>query len=248
MLPEQGFTSDESITKENINFWLNELAKEYRKLNKGKMKAEIIIVGGASILINYGFRQMTYDIDAIVQASSEMKEAINRVGDKHGLPNDWLNTDFKKTSSYSDRLIEVSTFYKEFAHALTVRTVNAEDLIVMKLMSGRLYKNDLSDVAGILWECQKQGNPILIEDVYDSACKLYGGWEKIPAKSRMFFEAAYKKGDYESIYNSNKNNEVTAVNILTEYDKKYPNKLNESNIDTFLENVIRQQQTKGYER
>ncbi len=44
---------------------------------------------------------MTYDIDAAITASSAMKEAVNAVGDRFGLPNGWLNADFKNTSSYS---------------------------------------------------------------------------------------------------------------------------------------------------
>ena len=33
---------------------------------------EIILIGGASILANYGFRDMTYDMDAVILASSVM--------------------------------------------------------------------------------------------------------------------------------------------------------------------------------
>ena len=41
------------------------------------MPAEITLIGGASILVNYGFRASTYDVDALIQASSAMKDAIN---------------------------------------------------------------------------------------------------------------------------------------------------------------------------
>ncbi|MDR1538025.1 MAG: hypothetical protein LBU32_08510 [Clostridiales bacterium] len=88
-----------------------------------------------------GFREMTYDMDAIIVESTAMKEAINRVGDKFGLPNGWLNTDFKRITSYSDKLFEVSVYYKTFSNIVTVRTIAAEYLIAMKLMSGRRYKN-----------------------------------------------------------------------------------------------------------
>ncbi len=47
---------------------------------------EIVLIGGAAVLANYGFRDMTYDIDAIIQASSSMKDAINKVSDEMGLP------------------------------------------------------------------------------------------------------------------------------------------------------------------
>ena len=70
------------------------------------------------MLINYGFREMTYDMDAIIQASSSMKDAINHVGDRLGLPNGWLNTDFMKTSSYTPKLIQYSKYYKTFSNVL----------------------------------------------------------------------------------------------------------------------------------
>ena len=37
------------------------------------MPAEIILIGGASILINYGFREMTYDMDAIIIPANRRK-------------------------------------------------------------------------------------------------------------------------------------------------------------------------------
>ena len=99
-------STDTPFTKENLNAYLRELAKEFRKLNGTRMPAEIILIGGAAILANYGFREMTFDIDAIITASSVMKDAINHVGDKFGLPSGWLNTDFKNTKSYSNKLFD----------------------------------------------------------------------------------------------------------------------------------------------
>lgn len=74
------------------------------------MPTEIMLVGGAAILTNYGFRDMTTDIDAVIHAASSMKGAINRVGDKFHLPNGWLNTDFMRTGSYSPKLDECKKF------------------------------------------------------------------------------------------------------------------------------------------
>ena len=65
------------FTKENLNDYLKELAKEYRKINGKAMPAEIILVGGAAILAGYGFRDMTTDIDAVIYESYSMKDAIN---------------------------------------------------------------------------------------------------------------------------------------------------------------------------
>ena len=67
--------SDYPFTKENLNNYLKELAKEFRKRNGKTMPAEVILIGGASVVINYGFREMTYDMDAVIDATSAMKEA-----------------------------------------------------------------------------------------------------------------------------------------------------------------------------
>ena len=85
--------------KENLDNYLNELAKAYKKLGGKNTPAEIVLVGGAAILENYGFRDMTTDIDAVITAASSMKEAITKVGDKFNLPYGWINTDFVKTDS-----------------------------------------------------------------------------------------------------------------------------------------------------
>lgn len=48
--------------------------------------------------------------------------------------------------------MEYSKYYKTFANILQIRTVSAEYLVAMKLMAGRQYKNDLSDIVGVLIE------------------------------------------------------------------------------------------------
>lgn len=226
---------DTPFTKDNLNTYLKELAKEFRKLNETVIPAEIILIGGASILANYGFREMTYDIDAVIQASSVMKEAVNRVGDKFGLPNGWLNMDFQKTKSYSIRLSEISVYYKTFSNILTVRTVAAEYLIAMKLMSGRQYKNDLSDVAGILWEHQKNGNPISREMIDKAITILYGNLTQLPDVSKKFIEDIIRSGEYEQVYNEIRETEKQTKEVLLDFTKDYPQVLNEANIDSILE-------------
>ena len=54
------------FTKDNLDSYLKELAKEFRKINGSRTPAEITLIGGAAVLVNYGFREMTYDVDAII--------------------------------------------------------------------------------------------------------------------------------------------------------------------------------------
>jgi len=228
-------STDTPFTKENLNTYLNELGKEFRKLNGTKIPAEIILIGGAAILANYGFREVTYDIDAIILASSAMKDAINHVGDRLGLPNGWLNADFKKTASFSDKLMQASVYYKTFSNILTVRMVAAEYLIAMKLMSGRQYKHDLSDIAGILWEHEKNGSPISREAVDKAIVTLYGENAELPLISRKTIDDAFADGDYERAYREIRENEKQAKEILVDFDKAYPGELKGENINAILE-------------
>lgn len=142
--------SESCFTKENMDGYLKKLAKKFRKLNGTKMPAEIILVGGASVLLNYGFREKSNDIDAFIHASSVMKDAILAVAEEEGLPRDWINTDFTKTASFSPSIRKYAKYYKTFSNILEIFTIDAEYLVAMKLMAGRLYKNDISDVIGIL--------------------------------------------------------------------------------------------------
>lgn len=225
---------DVSFTKDNLDDYLKALSKEFRKMNGSKMPAEIILIGGAAILINYGFREMTYDMDAIIQASSSMKDAINNVGDRMGLPNGWLNTDFMKTTSYTPKLIQYSKYYKTFSNVLRIRTISAEYLIVMKLMAGRQYKNDLSDVIGILIEQKKADKEIQLESIKRAADELYNGYENLPASSRDFIEAAYTSKDLSDLYEKIKKDEKENKNMLLEFQNDYPNVLNGDNIKDIL--------------
>ena len=198
------------ITKENINLYLQSVAKEYRKLGGKSMPAEMVLIGGASVLINYGFRGTTRDIDALIHASSIMKDAIRRVSDQYGLPADWLNADFMQTDSYTTKLWQYASYYRTYANVLTVRTVAAEYLIAMKLQSGRRYKHDMSDVLGILEEHRKSGDPITPERIQKAFADLYGDSAVLSDYARTFMEQTMRDGDYAKLYTSISNEEEKA--------------------------------------
>ena len=227
------------FTKDNLNNYLSALGKEFRKLNGTKMSAEIILVGGAAILANYGFREMTYDVDAIISASSVMEDAINRVGDQMGLPFNWLKSDFKVTNSYSHKLSAVSIPYQVFSNILNVRTVSAEYLVAMKLMSGRRYRSDLSDILGILWEHEKNNNPLTLKIIDEAVILLYESWNQIPEETREFINAAFTNGNYEKLFLYNRKSEEEIKEILTDNNKAYPDKVKEESSEEILKKLRR---------
>lgn len=226
-----------TFTKQNLDVYLKELAKEYRRLNGKGMKIELILIGGASIMLNYGFRDMTSDIDAIIHASSSIKDAINKVGDKYNLPKGWINSDFMKTASYSTKLFEFSKYYKTYSNIMEVRTISDEYLIAMKLKSGRKYKNDLSDVLGILMEHEKIDKPITLEQVNKAVKNLYGDISNIPDFSMKYIQELFDKQDYESMYREIVDDEMSSRDILIDFQDDYKDVLNASNVDDILEKL-----------
>lgn len=235
--------STKTFNKENLDNILKELAKEYKKLVGKNMPAEIVLIGGAAVIENYGFRDMTTDIDALVSAASAMKDAINNVGKRLELPRGWLNDDFKKTDSYSPKLFEVSKYYKSFYGVLNVRTVSAEYLVAMKLKSGRKYKNDLSDIVGILSEQKKNGAELGKAQIYSAIAELYGSADNIPKDSKTFIDNLLIGKNYDAVYEEIRSNEKDAKDILIEFEERYPDSLKTDNVDNILKTLKAKKQS-----
>ena len=234
-------SAETPITKEKLDTYLKELAKQFRKLNGKAMPAEITLIGGASILINYGFRDSTYDVDALIHASSAMKDAINYVTDTLGLPNGWLNEDFKNTKSYTPRLVNHSKYYRTFSNVLTVRTITGEYLVAMKLMAYRQYKHDISDIVGILREQQNSGDPLTLERIDKAVKDLYDNWDNMPENAKNMIESILANEDMDALYEAYANEEAAAKDALITFEDKYPDVLKEDNLADILNHLLKEQ-------
>jgi len=228
------FDSSSSFTRENLNNYLKELAKEYHRINKSPM--EVILVGGASVIVRYSFRDNTTDIDAIYRADNSLKEAANRVGDRFDLPNNWFNKDVMKTGSYSQKLIECSTYYKKF-YNVEFRVVSSEYLIAMKMKAGREYKNDLSDIVGILIEHKENGTPITYAQIEKAIVKLYGDEGVIKEDIRNYVEKVLLHENLYVAYEAIKTEEQHSKKTLMEFQEDYPDALCEDNLGSILQQL-----------
>ncbi|MCD8218608.1 MAG: DUF6036 family nucleotidyltransferase [Clostridiales bacterium] len=231
--------------KNTLDDFFRALGKEYRRLTGKKTPAEIILIGGASVLVNYEFRDTTYDVDALIQAASSMKEAIYTVSDRFGLPEEWLNSDFKKTKSYSPKLVQYSTFYRMFSNVLTVRTIRGEYLIAMKLMSGRKYKNDISDIIGVLWEHYNTDVPLTFSDIDTAVQNLYGGWDDMPEDSLPLIKEFLKTDDFSVLYKKYRSDEISAKEALVTFDQEYPGALKDSNVNDIISTLKKKKELHG---
>jgi len=105
-------SSSIEFNKDNIDNYLKEFAKEYRKQYGKYNHIDVILVGGASIVANYSFREMTKDIDAFCSENYAMKEIAHSVSNKFNLSYNWLNADFMNTVSYTPNLYKYAKPYK----------------------------------------------------------------------------------------------------------------------------------------
>lgn len=231
-------SAEAPIKKENLDSYLKAVAKQFRKLNGKTMPAEITLIGGASILVNYGFRDSTYDVDALIQASSSMKDAINYVTDTMGLPNGWLNEDFKNTKSYTPRLVNYSKYYRTFSNVVTVRTITGEYLVAMKLMAYRQYKHDISDIVGVLREQQKAGDPLSYERIEKAVTDLYDRWENLPADAQTMIRSILDNEDLDALFEAYANEEAAAKDALLIFEDQYPDVLKEDNLTDILNHLM----------
>lgn len=149
------------------------------------------------------------------------------------------------TSSYSGRLDEFSQYYKTFYGVLQVRSISAEYLIAMKLASGRKYRNDLSDIIGILAEHKKRNQAITWERVNQAVANLYQNWDGISEEVKSFIQNVFKLGDYNKIFQQVQEQEQLSKNMLVQFQQKQSYTVTESNVDSILDILINKKDDKN---
>ena len=238
------FSSDKTlITKENAYPILKAFAKEYKKQNGTSVPVELVIVGGGSILLNYGFREATQDFDIMVQSLGLIKNVSYRIADLYNLPDNWLNTDFMRTASYSDKLREVSKHFCSFNNgSLEFRTVNGEYLIAMKMVSAREYRNDISDVVGILIYMKNESEDFSMDRIDHAIDFLYGKRENV-IKEEVYDKvkeyAKWSVRELEKEYDVLTQMESQTKQELIDVNAKYQGVVKEESIDSVIAGLKR---------
>lgn len=92
---------------------------------------EVVIAGGAALVLAYGARESTKDIDVVV-ADRAVREAAQQVATRLDLPQDWLNDGAK---GYAHGMSVGEAVFQ--TGNLIVRTLAAPQLLAMKLSAWR---------------------------------------------------------------------------------------------------------------
>jgi hypothetical protein len=122
----------ERLSRETILQALQALARE---LARRERRAELFVVGGAALVLLYGARDATKDVDAFAADSGQRRdifEAAKRVAAELDLPKDWLNDGAK---GYAHGLAAGEILLKD--PWLLVRALAPEQLLAMKLSAWR---------------------------------------------------------------------------------------------------------------
>ena len=114
----------------------------------------------------------------------------------------------------------------------------------MKLKSGRQYKNDLSDVIGILSEHQERSEPLTFAQIQRAVVDLYGSWDVLPTTSQSFIRSAMEHPDLREIYARIRQNELESKATLVSFEQRYPGVTTMENVDDILANLRNKEQSK----
>jgi len=109
-------------------------------------KLELCIYRGAAMMLAYNAREITKDVDAVVQPSEIGSRLARRVAEEMGLPEDWLNNDVKQFTAPTERTRTLP--WEAPGIVLTVPT--ASYLLAMKALACRRplpgYEGDVADL------------------------------------------------------------------------------------------------------
>jgi hypothetical protein len=96
--------------------------------------AEIVVVGGAAVVLLFEARDTTKDVDAyfLMPDASHVRAAAARVADRLNLPDDWLNDGAK---GFPIGVTRGEVLYE--SRFLTVRAASFAQLLAMKLAAWR---------------------------------------------------------------------------------------------------------------
>jgi hypothetical protein len=120
------------LSRSDIAGALERLADE---LGSRSQPVHLAIVGGAALVLLYGARETTKDVDAFLiggAEAAELRTASSRVAARLGLPEDWLNDAAK---GYVHGVALGETLFD--SPSLVARALAPEQLLAMKLSAWR---------------------------------------------------------------------------------------------------------------
>ncbi len=173
-------------------FDTGEIEKYLRILNDMlsyyNIKIDIVIAGGAAMVLEHAAKRRTRDIDAIYSERDIVSACVSDIADEFGLPIDWLNDRVRDAfDNYKKQDIDSHIYFK--LSNVAVSCVNMELLLAMKLYAYRLGTDDEEDIKILL-----KGNENLKFGDVKNIVNMYYDWDDDLSKiAKRFLERWFKE-------------------------------------------------------
>jgi hypothetical protein len=168
--------------REEIQELLESLAD---RLAADGIRANLLLVGGAAISMEYGDRPATRDVDAGISPAEPVLAVARQMAQERGLSEDWLNDKVKMFMPH-DGISEAGWKAIVTREHVIVRVAPAHVLLAMKLRAGR-GKRDATDIELLLDVCGVSTCQEA-EDIFD---RCYPN-EEIAPRARALLEDRYE--------------------------------------------------------
>ena len=157
------------------------------ELERRERRGEIVVVGGAALVLLFRARESTKDVDAyfVHPLAAEIREAAAAVANQLELPSDWLNDSAK---GYLVGITTGDVLYE--SASLVVRAASTVQLLAMKLAAWRdavdrsdakLLLSELNGSAEQIWSTVK---PFVPPGQLDKASYAFEDlWETLHGRS-----------------------------------------------------------------
>lgn len=149
-----------SLSKKKILKYFQELSDEIGKEN---LKGEILLFGGAAMILAFNAIPSTKDVDAIFQPKRKIYELSKIIAARHDLPDDWLNDSVKgfiRTDSFDYNLLirldNLSVFVPEPGYLLAMKSIamrigiESSDIDDIKYLINHLKLKSTDDIFNII--------------------------------------------------------------------------------------------------
>ena len=116
------------------------------------VQLELCLYGGSALLLAYGSRESSKDIDAIIRPSDIGQRLVKAVAERLGLHPEWLNDDVKRFVSDLGTFapLQIEELEDAAKRQLKITRASAGYLLAMKCLACRLpiagYPGDIEDL------------------------------------------------------------------------------------------------------
>ncbi|MCI0538714.1 MAG: DUF6036 family nucleotidyltransferase [Verrucomicrobiales bacterium] len=186
----------ENLTRSRIVEALNRLGQ---KAEREAVQLEVCIYGGSAMLLAYGARETTKDVDAIIRPSNVAARLVAEVARELSLHDSWLNDTVRRFVSDAGTFapLEIQELETAARQHLKITRPSASYLLAMKCLACRAglpgYPGDIEDIRFLIGKM----NLRTLNQVEDHVARFYPH-DSLTASARAIIEGLLPKPEVES--------------------------------------------------